>query len=545
MRLNGISKEKFAEELSKLIYDCLARQGERRSQLFTDVMDTARSYELEEQALAMAHGICLKEGEPDLWELPKPFDNALSLPKLTERCLPPMLWEYLKAVANYVQVAPEMGVLPLLSVLSLCVQGKAVISNVETGINSHTEPLNIYTLTVAAPGERKSGCFKEFVRPIYEYQQAYNLTHKSDIERYITEKEFLKRQRDNSMKGQKPDKKKALELTKQLSELEEVHELKLIVEDTTPEALAAELSKQGEHIAILDSEGTVFDVLSGAYSSTTNIGIFLKGYDGEPYSVARKLSPDLMLTAPLLVMGLMVQPAHFSESMSNKQFSGRGFIHRFMFSFPESMFERSNYEGGAIDPKLRTMYSELVQSLLALPCPKGKPPIIFQSRESKLLFENYFDHLKVVQKKGGCFANLREWASKQLGRALRIAGNFHMIENCALTDPTSKPLSAKTAQYAIDFSLWQEAQAFHALSGEGSEGETVRNAKLILEKLKGLKVKEITKGELLSKTIRGFKASELQEPLDLLSDMNYIKIIEEKKGGAGKPKQVLQINPNI
>ena len=119
MRIEGISKEKFGEELSGLIYNCLAMQ-DSRAKFFTDIMDTARAYELEEQANRLAHSICLKEGESDLWELPKSFDESAKLPKLTDSCLPPKLWEYLQAVAKYVQVAPEMCVLPMLSVLSMC-----------------------------------------------------------------------------------------------------------------------------------------------------------------------------------------------------------------------------------------------------------------------------------------------------------------------------------------------------------------------------------------------------------------------------------------
>ena len=172
MRIEGISKEKFGEELSGLIYNCLAMQ-DSRAKFFTDIMDTARAYELEEQANRLAHSICLKEGESDLWELPKSFDESAKLPKLTDSCLPPKLWEYLQAVAKYVQVAPEMCVLPMLSVLSMCVQGKAVISY---PANAHTEPLNLYTMTIAAPGERKSGSFKEFIRPVNEYQQQRNET---------------------------------------------------------------------------------------------------------------------------------------------------------------------------------------------------------------------------------------------------------------------------------------------------------------------------------------------------------------------------------
>ena len=540
MRIEGISKEKFGEELSGLIYNCLAMQ-DSRAKFFTDIMDTARAYELEEQANRLAHSICLKEGESDLWELPKSFDESAKLPKLTDSCLPPKLWEYLQAVAKYVQVAPEMCVLPMLSVLSMCVQGKAVISY---PANAHTEPLNLYTMTIAAPGERKSGSFKEFIRPVNEYQQQRNETLRLAVRNYKTQKAFLERQRDNAMKGKQADLKKAQEFDKQLAELKEVHEIKLYVKDTTPEALAGELAKQGERMAILDDEGSVFDVLTGLYSSgQVNINIMLEAYDGTPYTISRKTSEDITLYNPLLAVGLMVQPAHYAEAMSNKQFSGRGFIHRFMFAFPEPMTGYLKFESPNIDLNLRTMYHDLIKSLLVIPQPQKSIPTISHSDPAKYLFEDYHDQLQRQMQQGERFENMKEWASKQFARALRVAGIFHMAEHKGYI--ADKPLSGENAAYAIALALWEEQQAFHALSGEGAESETVRNAKLILEKLKGLEAGEITKGELLTKKITRLSAQELAEPLELLESLNYIKVSEERSTPKSKPKIVIHINPII
>lgn len=511
-----------------------------RSELFTEIMADARAQGVESTAALFADRICKAEYLPDLWELPKPFDRAVNLPKLTEHCLPPKLWEYLQAVSKYVQVAPEMGVLPMLSVLSLCVQGKAAIAY---PANAHTEPLNIYTMTIAAPGERKSGCFKEFISPVNEYQREKNNSLKHAIEQYRTRKAFLECQRDKAIKSKDAKLEKAQDITKELSQLEEVHELRLMIEDITPEALAAELASQGERIGILDDEGTVFDVLAGIYSNgQVNLNIFLKAYDGSSYMVSRKMGGSCFLQNPLLTMGLMTQPAHFTEAMNNKQFSGRGFIHRFMFSYPDSMTGRLNFHSPNIDPTLRKMYHDLVTSLLVLPYPKDKVPVIYHSDDAVKLFQDYFGHLQWEMRQEGKFGNMKEWASKQFARALRVAGIFHMAENKGLID---KPLSGQNALYAIALSLWEEEQAMAALSGECTDSEAVRNAKLILEKLKAAKVEEITKGELLSKKITRLNSTELQEPLELLTDLNYIKTAEVRQKGSGRPKITIKINPNI
>ena len=59
------------------------------------------------------------------------------------------------------------------------------------------------------------------------------------------------------------------------------------------------------------------------------------------------------------------------------------------------------------------------------------------------------------------------------------------------------------------------------------------------------KVDEITKGELLSKKITRLSSIEMQEPLELLEELNYIKIVEERTKRAVKPKTIIKVNPII
>ena len=537
MRIEGLTKERFAEMLEQMVYECVIRHGEERAQLYTNLMDTARSYGLETELEKMAKAVCAKEDEPDLWELPKPFENECSLPKLTERCMPPKLWDYLRAVAEYVQVAPEMGVLPLLSVLSMCVQGKAAVKH---PMNAHTEPLNLYTMTIAAPGERKSGCFREFVRPASEYQREKNKSLERAIRDYSTQKTYLENQRDKALKG-KGDINEARKLDSQLAALKEIHPLKLTVTDVTAEALAGEMKKQGEKIAILDDEGTVFDVLAGIYSNgQANLNIMLKSYDGSPCTISRKTSGDISLYGPLLTVGLMVQPAHFGEAMSNRQFSGRGFIHRFLFAFPEARAGKLNFNSPDIPPKLKREYDDLVKGLLVLPDAEDEPPVLCFDETAALLCENYHDHIQHLIQQAGNSDDVREWANKQFARMMRIAAVFHLTEH-----GMKGKIDAQTVVWAQELALWSEKHALCALSGEGSESDTVRNAKLILEKLRKLGVDEITKSELLSKKLSRLSAKELFYPLELLENLNYIKVTEKKQDGTGRPKVTIKINPNI
>ena len=470
-------------------------------------------------------------GEAEKWAIPESFESLKKPAPFPMKKLPPLLREYLKAVSDYVQVVPEMAILPLLSVISLCVQGKAVIKN--TG-NSHTEPLNLYTLTIAPPGERKSGCLKEFLRPVLEFQERYNKIHAPKIREYNSERAFLEIKKSNATRAKDADFSAVKEIDKEIAELEgkmeKVHKLILNISDTTPEALAVEMEKQGEKMGIIDSEGAIFDVLSGIYSSgKPNITIFLNAYDGLPVTVTRCGKDIAELHNPLLTVGLMTQPAHFTEAMGNKQFVGRGLMHRFLFSFPESRAGYLRMYSPDIPPELQKVYEKLIENLLSMP---KNNYIIVCDTEAEIVFSDYHDHLQKEMREGGIFENLKEWASKQFGRALRIAGILHLCEHLA-----TEKLSCITALNAVAIAKWTENHALNAFSGDVSEPEEIRNAKYILKKLKKSGKTETSKSKLLL-LCRPLHAPEINVSLEILEDMGYIR-----RDKLGNSKEIIKINP--
>ncbi len=312
-----------------------------RAEVFTGLMNCARELGIEQQIYDIARRTAAEFGEPELWELPQSFEKETDLQPFPVSSLPKTLADYLNAICDYVQVDSAMVILPMLSVLSMCLQGK---STVAYPANAHTESINLYTLTIAPPGERKSGVFKALMRPAREYQRRYNEIHRSAVEEYKSKRQFLERQKQAAMSGKNASLKRVRELTRELCELEQVHKMRLTCSDTTPEALSAEMLKQGGCMAIMDDEGSVFDVISGMYSGGQgNINLFLKAYDGSSHTIFRRTSDNITLNAPFLTIGIMTQPQQFMQTMSNTQFSGRGLMHRFLFSFPKGCAGSQNY----------------------------------------------------------------------------------------------------------------------------------------------------------------------------------------------------------
>ena len=468
---------------------------------------------------------------PEQWEKPLSFDKPEKLPDFPLYALPELLQKYLHAVCEFVQVPYEMAILPLLSVLATTVQGKAVVKH---PFNSHTQPLNLYTITVAVPGERKSGTLTEFLKPVVDYQNEYNEKHASDIEKYKTELAFLERQKNNAINGKNPDLQRAKDVAEQIARLTPVNELILNVSDVTPEALAFELARQSEKMGILDHEGGIFDILSGLYSGRTpNIDIFLKGYDGDAYNVLRRGAGNILLKNPLLTIGIMTQPEKLATAVKNKEFMSRGLMHRFLFSFPEKQ-NRINISSPDIPEDIAKLYRNVIKILLERQKNKLIPVMQFDE-ETKDLFINYHNHIQLLKAEAEYSTDFQEWLSKHFSRSLRIAGILHLFE-----ESPDKKINALTVQRAVTIAEWAEAHARKTLCESVSETEEERNAKYVLEKIRTSKETELTKRELMRKC-RKLSQAEYIETLEILSEMNYIRIETEKT--VRKPKEIVKINP--
>lgn len=504
----------------------------RRELMYTNLMTVARSFNISVETAEATQAFF---GE-SLWELPKEIEeDKCGCMKFPIDELPEALKNYLQAVSEYMQVAPEMCVLPMFSVLAMCVQGKAVIKH---PYKSHTEPLNLYTITIASSGQRKSGCMAQFMRPVKKFQDDYNKEHMAEIEHYKTEKMFLENKRQMLITGKNADLEKAQEITDELIKLKKKREILLAVKDATPEALATIMAQHNGRMAIIDSEGAIFDVLSGIYSGgASNINLILEAYDGDDYSIIRCTRESTMIKKATLTIGIMTQPAHFEKAMANRQFVERGFLNRFLFAFPEYHVEKAELDSPDIPHEVQAEYDNIVNKLLKMPYPDTEMQTITMDKQAVTIFRQYHDLIK-MQIECGMLEDMKEWALKQFGRTMRIAGILHL---CSGKD-AEEPLSCDTALQATRIGLWTMNHADYAMIQQSSD-KLYENAKYMLLRIKESGKLFFSKTEL-QRVCRKIKtAEERKSTLDFLEDLNYIKIIEEKPVHSRKYKTVIKINP--
>ena len=340
----------------------------------------------------------------------------------------------------------------------------------------------------------------------------------------------------------------AIDCQKEIEELEEVKEMRLVLDDVTPEGLIRVMKENNECVGIISAEGGIFGMMAGRYSNNTNIDIFLKSYSGEYYSSVRVGSGSIELNHPLLTILLAVQPQIIKDIMGNEDFRGRGLLARFLYSIPDTMVGSRIYNSKPVNQEVRKKYEELVNNLLNIEdFSEFFDKVITLSKEADKLSEEYNQWIE--KQLNGELEEIEDWAGKLHGNTMRIAGIFHIVKyEC---NAVIIPLEESTMKAAIEvgkYYLEHSKQAFDIMGM--SEPQDVKDAKYILSRIrtndrndKNDKIKTISKREL-SRLCQKFHSVEEMEPgLKCLEEHGYIRILKQNEKKQGRPTETIYINP--
>lgn len=465
--------------------------------------------------------------------------------------LPDKIRPYIQATAESLQVSVDMVATFVIAIISLCVQGKYRIQVKP----DWEEPVNLYAVVVMRPSERKSPTLKMVSAPVFEYMEEENERRQPEIAEYETKKKILTGQIkniSNSIAGSyKKDNSKytmedILECQEELRKLEEegIRELKLIVDDVTPEALVSTMKENNDRIGIVSAEGGIFGTMAGRYNDHTNIDIFLKGYSGEYYSTARIGRQGNTLKHPLITIVLAVQPQVICDIMDNKEFSGRGLLARFLYSIPNSLVGSRKYRTEPVNKTLKEDYNNLIKDLLKTN-EMDFERTIHLSEEADLQSEIY--NQQIERRLTDDLEQIEEWAGKLHGNTMRIAAIFHIVKYG--WDAVNVPLEAETLAGAIKVGQYYLEHSMAAFDMMGlSDPQDVKDAKYIISRIEqndktDKNDKTIPKREVLRLCQRFSTAEEMEPGLQVLVEHGYIAIKKEKPAGRGRPSEQIYINP--
>lgn len=469
-----------------------------------------------------------------------PFDaSSMKLPDFPMTTLPVTLRDYAQAVSDTTQTAPEMAAVIGIGVLAAALQGKFFVEV----HSAFREPLNLYLMIVAAPGERKSGVMKLLTDPIRQYEQQYNLSHKDERTANRNKRNAITREIKSLEKKleQKIDDETQLQLEdleRQLEETPEIHERQFIADNCTPEALTRMLAQNNGVLTLISAEGGIFDIMGGAYSSKPNIDVFLKAHCGDLIKTNRVNRDSECIERPCLTMILAVQPTVLNQMIGNPQWAGRGLPARFCYAIPKSMVGKRALCTFGIKADLQEFYEDFIFRLMDIPNPEKTTPLHFSPDAMRLLQEFYGNHEQYMVQDGSLY---RDWTSKFVGMVIRIAGLLHIAGQHNEEDL----ISYDTLNNAITIGEYFKAHAEYAYISSGGN-ESIAKAKFVLAQFCKSELSEMKRAELFDRCKGRYfeKAADLEPTLDLLESHGYLRSWLPPHTGPGrKPVPRYALNP--
>lgn len=474
-----------------------------------------------------------KSAEPQ-WEPPIPFTQH-ALPTFPVDAFPPAIRDYVLAVAETTQTPVDMAATAALAVLALCQQGKYRIK----GKDDWIEPLNLFTVIVAEPSERKSAVISHMTGAVHRFEAEYNTQHSGAVERSRMEKRILERQQKNLedmvIKG-KAQMEDLQDVAMQLANFREVMPMRLYVDDVTTEKLTSVLAENNGTAAIVSAEGGIFDMLAGIYTKNVNIDVFLKAHSGDDIRVDRIGRSSESISHPALTVLLAVQPSVLSGMMSNGTFRGRGLTARFMYCMPQSMVGDRKYRTRPIPDEVSRCYEVTIRNLLQEGIPKT-PELIRLSPEADKLLEAF--SCEVESKMKTEYSDIPDWTGKLAGAVLRISGllcraaNAHCSDFLDTSDAMIVSEEAMSGAIAIGRYFTDHSRAAYSLMGAD---DLVKQSQYALDGIVKNGLLEFTRRDIM-RICRSFKTADAVQPvLNHLVDLGYVALKEtEQTFGKGRP----------
>lgn len=372
------------------------------------------------------------EGEG--WEPPSKLGYAGEPPVFPAHRFPPYLNDYCVAVAHTLQAPVDLPCMLALSVLGAIAGGRCVVE-VRPGWR---EPLNLYTTTALAPGERKTPVFMRMIQPLEASEADALEAVRSEVAeakaRKARAQALADKAEQDAARASEDAAAEAVHYAAQTRLMAEAITVpthpRILADDATPESLASLLHEQGGRLALFSDEGEVFNMMAGRYSAAgPNFGVFLKAHVGSPIRVDRKGRDPEIIARPALTMGLTIQPEMLAALSSIPGARGRGLLGRILWSVPMGRVGTRNPRVPGIPDALEAQYLDEMAVLFASLKEWTDPAVLVftaQADEAVYVFEERMERRMAA---GGDLAHITDWASKLVGHTVRIAGLLHLAAN--------------------------------------------------------------------------------------------------------------------
>lgn len=486
----------------------------------------------------------------DNWLPPVPL-NVSAVPPFPVAQLPLDCRLYAEDMAEAYQVPVDLPAMLMLAVGGACMANKYEVQ----ATVDWSEPCNLYVCTVLPPANRKSAVFKAVTAALLAAEAAQRdemALHVDALEqkRRIKQAALQKAEQVASREAGKDQALLALEEANAIRrDMPDVPALpRLLVDDITPEQLAALLAKNQGRLALLSAEGGVFDVIAGRYSSgVANLDVYLKGHSGDAIRVDRIGRSPVSIDKPALTIGLAVQPDVIKGCVNNASFRGRGLVGRFLYSMPPSPVGHRKIDPRPIRPEARSRYEKAIASLLKTEIDLDKngapkPRVLVLDRDAQKVFRDYQQEIENSLAPSGDLEYAADWGGKLPGAVLRVAAILHGFTHAR--DPEHHAIETDTMVSAILVGEYLKGHALSVLDLMGVD-PALDDARHVLAWIKRMGADRFSQRDAYQALKGRFKrVAELTPALALIEEHHFIRLIVSEHSGPGrKPSQGYLVNP--
>ncbi|MBC2716461.1 MAG: DUF3987 domain-containing protein [Desulfobacteraceae bacterium] len=495
------------------------------------------------------------EAVKDVFEQVNAWEPPVSLsekepPIMPPDVLPGVIGKMCRAVSDSTETPIELAVGLILPVVAATIHNKFKV-RVKPG---YYESLAIWTVVALESGNRKSAVQSKMVKPLIEWESKKAAECKALIDERLEENKAKEARIGilRALYAKEKDSAKRSEILKEISETKESIKPELVsprvwAQDITPEHLGTMMSRYNESMALLSSEGGIFDIMAGRYSKgVPNLDLFLQGHAGDSVRVDRGSREPVILNHPALTLGLSPQPDVLHKIADMPGFRGRGLLARPLYFLPKSFLGHRKLQTPDIPKNTIKAYHELIQRLLDIEIQYHDDGTLHLRKLtlSKEAYSEWFDFAKAVEiqlQDGNDFEFMRDWAGKLPGAAIRLAGLLHCAEATYIVD--GAPISLATMTKALNLvSIFAgHAKIVFDLMGADSELQAARRIWSWIERNQ---FDGFTKRDCFEALKGHFrKMGNLNPALDILEERNLIRVNKIKTGA--RPSFKCIVNPKI
>lgn len=462
------------------------------------------------------------------------------LPTFPIDVFPAWISEHIEQVAQELQVPVDLPAMLALTALSTAAAKRAEVFLTRTW----REQLCLYLVCALPPGAGKSPAFGQMLGPLTELEiellaDSATRIGEQRTRRAVAEK-LYKKAIDNATTGMAEALAAGEELARHVVDAEP----RLFVDDLTVEKMGAMMRDQGGRLAIVSTEGGLFDQMAGRYNDKAKASLdpYLQMWSGDTVRVDRIGRDSVIIDKPALTIGITVQPSVLQALAERPELKSRGLTARFMYALPASNVGWRNMTVEAhLADDIAERYHDNLQRLWRSLADLTPPMRIEVDHDAKAMFMAWRQELETQRRPGGDLAPLTEWSTKVESSVVRVAGLLHIAagKGQSAIDVADMSAALDVGRYWIDHA--------HAVHQMWSTDDTLEIARRIVAWIRRKSLTEFTIRECYNAS-RSLTptADDVVDPLAILVARGYVRTADGSSlsvGRRGVPSQALVVNP--